>query len=249
MKRKSTISQRIIFGVFLIGLSAFFYVLHFAIFRDYHHIFIYMVGDIAFVFFEVLLVTLIIHQILSEREKRALLNKLNMVVGAFFSEVGTGLLKHFEKFDTGRDKLNKELIVGNDWSGEHFDLIHEQLEKHKYRINSRAGDLEALRELLVSKRGFLIRLLENPNLLEYESFTELLWAVFHLEEELSHRKSFSDLPDSDYEHLAGDITRAYRLLVREWLCHMEHLKDNYPYLFSLSIRTNPFDPSARVEVS
>jgi len=29
---------------------------------------------------------------------------------------------------------------------------------------------------------------------------------------------------------------------------MHHLKRNYPYLFSLAIRTNPFDPNARVIV-
>jgi hypothetical protein len=29
---------------------------------------------------------------------------------------------------------------------------------------------------------------------------------------------------------------------------MEHLKNDYPYLFSLAVRTNPFDPNASVEV-
>ena len=30
---------------------------------------------------------------------------------------------------------------------------------------------------------------------------------------------------------------------------MEHLKTDYPYLFALAVRTNPFDPDARVEVT
>jgi hypothetical protein len=29
---------------------------------------------------------------------------------------------------------------------------------------------------------------------------------------------------------------------------MEHLKNDYPYLFSLAVRTNPFNPNATVEV-
>jgi hypothetical protein len=29
-----------------------------------------------------------------------------------------------------------------------------------------------------------------------------------------------------------------------WLEYMEHLKDNYPYLFSLAMRVNPFDKTA-----
>ena len=90
--------------------------------------------------------------------------------------------------------------------------------------------------------------MENPNLLEHESFTNLLWSVFHLTEELIHRRNLKDLPESDYQHLAGDIKRVYHLLILEWLDYMKHLKNNYPYLFSLAIRTNPFDDNACVEV-
>lgn len=232
----------------LVLLSIFFYVIHYLLFKDTHHIFIYLVGDIAFVFIEVLLVTLIIHQILSDREKRAIFKKLNMVIGAFFSEAGTPLLKYFQVFDANADKTSNHLIVSDDWSPEHFILIRKELHNHNYKIDSQAGDLEGLRNFLVEKRGFLLRLLENPNLLEHEDFTELLWAVFHLAEELSHRTSVKKLPDTDYKHLAGDIARAYRLLIRQWLAHMEHLKNDYPYLFSLAIRTNPFDADASPEV-
>ena len=94
----------------------------------------------------------------------------------------------------------------------------------------------------------MLGLLENPNLLEHESFTNLLWAVFHLTEELIHRRRLKGLPDSDYKHLSGDIKRIYHLLIAEWLEYMEHLKNDYPYLFSLAMRMNPFDANASVEV-
>jgi len=246
--RKIRLTQRFLLGILLILLSVFFYALHFVIFRDAHHIFIYLLGDIAFVFIEVLLVTLIIHHLLSEREKRAMLKKLNMVIGAFFSEVGTNLLEYFSGFDTNAEQISKHLIIDNEWSPEHFTQMRTVLEHHEYKIDSRAGDLQGLQSLVIGKRAFLLSLLENPNLLEHESFTELLWAVFHLAEELSHRPTVDGLPDSDYRHLSGDIRRAHRFLVREWLSHMEHLKTDYPYLFSLAVRTNPFDPNASVQV-
>ena len=94
----------------------------------------------------------------------------------------------------------------------------------------------------------MLRLLANPNLLEHDSFTNLLWAVFHLTDELAHRKDVNTILDSDYVHLAGDVKRAYVLLISEWLDYMKHLKVNYPYLFSLAMRTNPFDPEAKPEV-
>ncbi len=248
MKKRNYLTHRVLLGLLLVLLSVFFYALHYALFRDAHHIFIYLLGDIAFVFIEVLLVTLILHQLLAEREKRAMLKKLNMVIGAFFSEVGISLLEYFRDFDRNMEAVSKRLVVNSEWSPEHFDKVHSVLEKHRYEIDSQAGDLAGLQKFIVEKRSFLLRLLENSNLLEHAAFTELLWAVFHLAEELSHRPSVENLPENDCHHLNGDIKRAYALLVREWLSHMEHLKADYPYLFSLAVRINPFDPNASVEL-
>jgi hypothetical protein len=235
---------QIILGLSLVVLSVVFYFIHYAIFRDPHHIFIYLIGDIAFVFIEVLLVTLIIHQLLSVREKRARLEKLNMVIGVFFSEIGADLVTYFSDFDPKLERIKQELIVRPNWSEKEFSALSKRLKSYDYGVEIQKVELEYLRDFLIGKRDFLLRLLENPNLLEHESFTELLRAVFHLTEELQNREDISQLPDSDYEHLAGDIRRAYVLLVQHWLDYMKHLKDNYPYLFSLAMRTNPFDQSA-----
>jgi hypothetical protein len=110
------------------------------------------------------------------------------------------------------------------------------------------GDLAKLKVILLARRGFLLGLLENQNLLEHETFTDLLWAVFHLMEELDLRKDVGSLAHPDREHIAGDIKRAYVILIVEWLAYMKHLKKEYPYLFSLAVRTNPFDPGVSVEV-
>jgi hypothetical protein len=89
-----------------------------------------------------------------------------------------------------------------------------------------------------------VRLLENPTLLEHESLTYLLRAVFHLAEELAYREDLNQRPGPDRAHIAGDINRAYHYLVHQWVDYMEYLKGNYPYLFSLAMRTNPFDRQA-----
>ena len=115
-----------------------------------------------------------------------------------------------------------------------------------------AGDLperpQELREFLTAQRGFLLELLENPNLLEHEGFSDMLWAVTHLSEELCARPSLTDLPATDLAHLETDMARAYGRLLAEWLRYTEHLKHDYPYLYSFAVRTNPFDPEARIEV-
>lgn len=94
----------------------------------------------------------------------------------------------------------------------------------------------------------MLRLLENQNLLEHDAFTGLLMAVFHLAEELESRPDLSGLSELDLRHIAGDMQRAYSLLISEWLSYMKHLRDNYPYLFSFAMRTNPFDPNASPEI-
>ncbi len=240
MKR---VGWQVILGAALISLSAILYYLHYTIFRDSHHIFIYLLGDIAFVPIEVLLVTLIIHRLLHQREKRILMQKLNMVIGAFFSEVGTGLLGCLSNFDDSLLKDNKYLLVDNNWSGKDFSAAIRFAGNLDPKVDSRKGSLKDLRDLLEEKKAFMLRLLENQNLLEHDSFSDLLWAVFHLSEELTARSDLSALPDKDYKHLSGDIKRAYTHLIREWLKYMKHLKNDYPYLFSLAVRVNPFKTS------
>lgn len=239
---------QIFLGLSLVGISVFFYFVHYAIFQDAHHIFLYLIGDIAFVPIEVLFVTLIVHRLLNQREKRSMLKKLNMVIGAFFCEVGIKLLKCFSRFDCHFDKIRGNLLVGNNWTVQKFSDTGKSLKDYDYRIDSQKGDLEDLRNFLVEKRDFLLRLLENPNLLEHESFTELLWAVSHLTEELVARVDTRNLSNADYAHLSGDIKRAYIVLISEWLQYMKHLKDQYPYLFSFALRTNPFDLYATPEI-
>ncbi len=245
---KRLFNWQIVLGLSLIALSALVYIIHYLIFRDAHHIFLYLIGDIAFVFLEVLLVTLVLHQLLQYREKKVMLNKLNMVIGAFFSEVGVELLKIFSDFDTKSSEMTQKLVITDESFKKDFLKICKNVKNHSYNIDSKRGDLENIKNFLKGKRQFLLNLLENPNLLEHEAFTNLLWAVFHLTEELTYRRSLNGLPENDYQHLAGDIKRAYYLLIVEWLYYMKHLKANYPYLFSLAARTNPFDANASVEV-
>ena len=238
------INWQIILGISLVVLSIALYSVHYLIFRDSHHIFIYLVGDIAFVPIEVLFVTLIIHKVLSDREKKAMLKKLNMVIGAFFSEVGLKLLPMFANFDHKSDEVKKELSQMKNWSNSEFKKASVRMENYKFEIDSNLGSLKELQVFLTKRRNFLLRLLENPNLLEHETFTELLWAVFHLTEELEYRTDLDKLPHTDMVHISGDIKRVYVLLLNRWIDYVMHLKDQYPYLYSLAVRTNPLDKDA-----
>jgi len=181
---------------------------------------------------------------LNNRERLNRINKLNMIIGAFFSEVGTELIIYLSNFDQNIDELRKELIIDSQYSKKSFIFLRNKLKKYHHEIEIEKLELPHLRKFLIERRDFLLHLLENSNLLEHESFTDLLMAIFHLAEELEHRHRLSQLPEEDLLHLSNDVRRIYTLLIYQWLNHLEHLKNNYPYLFSLAVRTNPFNKEA-----
>ncbi|MFH1651065.1 MAG: hypothetical protein ABID87_03025 [Chloroflexota bacterium] len=230
----------LIIGAFLFAVSGILYLLHYAIFRDVHHIFIYMLGDLAFLPIEVFIVVIVIERVLTGREKQAMLQKLNMVIGAFFSEAGSYLLTSLLEYFGNRAEIARNLNVTKDWTSHDFKKASAFAYHLKIDLDVRQVDLTALKTYLHEKRTFLLSLLENPNLLEHDRFTDLLWAVTHLDEELEARPDFKDLPPADLQHIAGDIQRMYDHLASEWLDYVEHLKNNYPFLFSLVLRTHPF---------
>jgi hypothetical protein len=234
-------------GLSLLVVSIIIYLVHYFIFKDLHHIFIYGLGHLAFLPIEVLLVTLIIHRLLGEREKSLRLEKLNMVIGAFFSEVGTELMAYLSDSDPRLGEIKDGLIVTGDWEETEFRSCCNRFKDYDYDIDIEKISLGKLQKFLVSKKDFLLAMLVNPNLLEHETFTDLMQAVFHLKEELAHREDIAHVSEKDREHLIGDIKRVYGLLVYEWITYMEHLKEEYPFLFSLAMRMNPFDQEASPE--
>ena len=224
----------------LLALSGVLYYVHYLIFRDAHHIYLYLLGDIAFLPVEVFLVVMVLERALTIREKNTMLNKMNMVVGAFFSEMGTRLLEDLLHSHPDQATIRAGMGIKASWTTRDFKNALDFVKRMKHEVRCQPKDLEAMKSFLVGKRPFMLGLLENPNLLEHERFTDLLWALFHLTEELECRVSFDNLPPQDVAHLAGDIERVYSSLSSEWLDYVRHLKAQYPYLYSLVLRTHPF---------
>lgn len=236
------------FAIILIIISVALYYLHYLIFHDSPHILMYLIGDLAFVPIEVLLVTLVIDQLLDNRDKKQKLEKLNMVIGTYFSTIGTSMLALFSDHDPGLDTIKTQLIVKGDWNDTDFSVVKKFFVDYHPTIYMEKEDLVLLRYTLQKNEDFLIRLLENPVLLEHESFTSLLQASFHLAEELFRRNDLHLCCGPDHAHILGDIERVYTHLIVEWIKYMQYLKNNFPYLFSYAMRTNPFDEDATVEI-
>jgi len=232
----------------LITLSVIFYVTQLFIFHDERDTFFYMLQDLAFVPVNVLLVTLILDRLLKKREKQSLLNKMNMVIGVFFNDIGSDLIRLFRICIPDIGEVNAGLQISAKWHDRDFNNISKNFKIKPDQFMLNRDNLIALKKFLEQKKDSLLNMLANPSLLEHDTFTNLLWAVFHLADELCHRQDFSNLPKTDVEHLKGDMARAYNLIISEWVAYIRHLKRDYPYLFSLALRTNPFNPKAEITV-
>ncbi len=178
--------------------------------------------------------------LLRRRDKLIRLEKMNMVIGVFFSQIGTALLADLSDLDQNREAVRQALGGGDVSDEEHYDRARKRLKDYLYRPDITRADLPGLKRLLDTNLTQMLRLLENPILLEHDRFTDLLMAVFHLREELIMRAPLDQLTKDDLTHLAGDIARVYNLLLGQWLDYMVYLKRNYPFLFALAVKRNPF---------
>ncbi len=227
-----------------VALYAGFYVLH----PDRALVADWFLGSLAFLPVQILIVTVVVDGLLGRRDRQARLKKLNMVIGVFFSEVGATLLTACLRLDLHAEEIRRELAPAASWSPARLAEAAARMRARCPAVDPRAAELEGLRAFLVSRRDVLTVLMANPAVLEHDGFSDLLIATFHVAEELAARRDLGALPPDDAAHLAVDVERVYPMLVAEWLSYLRHLQEDYPHLFSLAGRTNPFDPAAQVAV-
>jgi voltage-gated potassium channel len=176
-------------------------------------------------------------------------HRMNMLIGVFFTEAGNRLLHTFARFDPNIGGMRQDFLVTAKWSEKEFLQLRKRLGKYEHTVNPGLMELDILHRYLNEKGDILVRQLENADIIENETYAELLWAVVHLRDELAARPSLAHLPETDIAHLANDVKRAYSLLTLQWIDYMQYLKGRYPFLFSLALRTNPFveNPTAVIE--
>ena len=244
---------KIKFSILMVILIIIIYGSNILVLKDPEHVISYIWTHLGFIPVDILVVAFLLDEIIEKKEKEAMLEKLDMLMSTFFSEVGNDLISQLSsvnKYKTNTENL-KDI---KNWDQKDFENKLAQLKSSTTDFSAqvpaeeREEFLENLTSLLSAKREFIINLINNPNLLEKEEFTNLINAILHLDEELEHRKDFALVNDADFGHLNGDMQRVYEKLVYEWVYYLKYLHKHYPYMIALMIRTNPFDADADVYV-
>ncbi|MDH8679767.1 hypothetical protein QE109_16535 [Fusibacter bizertensis] len=229
-----------ILGILLIGLSAALHALHYLLFKDLHHIMVFLVSDLAFIPLEVFFVSVVLERIIEKRDERVVAKKHNMLIGLFYQEIGNFVLNHFVKSDRNIQNLEFKAQIDFKWDTQKYDELKKCISAHKYAINMSSVDLKSLDEALTKHKELIVNLISNPTIHEHGQFSEVLMSLFHLADELKVHH-LDDLVQSDLDHIQVDSERVYHLLAMEWVSYMSHMQVDYPYLFLTAVKNNPFD--------
>lgn len=225
----------------LLLLSFFIYYLQIYIFNNTEQTLFYLFQDLAFLPISVILISYVLQKYSKNKEKEENFKKLQIVVSAFYSELGTTLIRKISVFDKNLTLFKEKVDLRNEIDSNEKKTKLNQIINFDYDMDIEISDLEDLKSFLISKKTYITRMFENPNMLEHSRFLEMLWAVFHILDELENREDLNKLPLNDKKHLDNDLKRAYPLLIIEWLEYMYYLNKEYPYLYSLAIRKSPFE--------
>ena len=247
------LSWKVKFSIVMVLLIIIIYGSNYLVLGDAEHIISYVWTHLGFIPVDILLVAFLLDEIIEKKEKEAMLEKLDMLMSTFFSEVGNDLISQLSSVNKYTANTENLKLIKN-WDDKDYDAKLAELKSASIDFQAdvpkeeREEFLENLRVFLASKREFIINLMTNPNLLEKEEFTDLITAILHLDEELEHRKDLALVQDADFGHLNGDMQRVYGKLVYEWVYYLKYLNKHYPYMIALIVRTNPFDADADVYV-
>ncbi|HJK57773.1 MAG TPA: hypothetical protein O0X46_03250, partial [Methanocorpusculum sp.] len=116
MVTRLTWEQRLI--VALICASAVIYAIKFLVFGDNgeSNTLSYIFNSLGFLTINMLIVTLIINRLLAMRAKQEQQEKMKMVVGLFFSEMGARLLRLIIVSDPDAEAVRNILTVRRTWT-------------------------------------------------------------------------------------------------------------------------------------
>lgn len=250
---KNGCSWKFKFAIVMLIIAVIFFASRVIVSGDPEEVISYLWKQIGFIPINIIIVAFLIDSILSKKEHEAVLEKIDMIMGTFFTKFGNDLVyiisKNNEYKKDAEDFESLKNWNDKDYGNKLKELKNSEVE---FKVNlsgdERAEFLNEIYGIIHKNQDFIINLIDNPNLLEKDEFSGLLLALLHLDEELSRREDLSNICDSDFNHLIGDIGRVYNHLVYEWVYYLRYLNKFYPYMISLAIRTNPFDCKADIHV-
>ncbi|CEN92556.1 hypothetical protein [Paraclostridium sordellii] len=215
----------------LIALSAVMFLIHYLVFGQALNTAYYSLMNLCFIPINSLVVTIILEKLIDYRAKKDRIEKINMLVGIFFTEVG-GKLMHLI-IDSDKDAKN---YITN---FEDLNNIKKCLNEYDYKVDMNNIDLCSIKNILLENNNLFVTLISNENVFQHQIFTDLLMSVVHLRDEIIFMEKDDNL-ELNINHLENDVVRVYKNISIQWISYLEYLNKSYPFLYNNAIRVNPF---------
>lgn len=254
MRQESGRSWKVDFVIVMVIIAIIIFASRIFFTGDPNEVSSYLWKQIGFIPVNLIIVAFLLDSIISKKEKEAILEKVDMIVGTFFTKIGNDMVYEISIVNENKVQVDNLKSIG-EWEDKDYKNKLKELEEHPVEFDcnlqgvERVEFLENISKRLHDNQEFFISLINNSNLLEKDEFSNLLLSILHLDEELTRRGNFENISDIDFNHLKGDISRVYSNLVYEWVYYLRYLNRFYPYMISLAIRTNPFDCDVDVHIT
>ena len=120
MREKSQVNWKIKFAIVMFILAVIIFLARFLIFGDGEEIIAYLWKHIGFIPIDILIVALVLEEIMGRKEHEAILEKIDMLMGTFFSEIGNDLINELSKVNQNKAKT-EDLKAIRSWDEKDYD--------------------------------------------------------------------------------------------------------------------------------
>lgn len=215
----------------LVAISLVIYGLQILIFRDPRNTAFYIFQDFAFMPMTIAIATLVVGDLMDSQEKKERMDKTRMLTSTFYTEIGTKLTRAMIPSAEPKEQL-KTILTMQCASDADLKEQQEYIRTMPLEVHLTKETYTSVMEMILGARTALLVLSSNPLLFEHETFTDLLWAIFHLLDEYHLRGDYDDLTPTDIRHLNEDFEEMLRLLLMSYIANVKYLRETYPNLYS-----------------
>lgn len=230
----------VLISVTMTSIAIALYVSHYIIFGEIRATISGLILSLAYVPIGVIFNVLILDRIFKKSNEIRLERRINIIIGSFFHEIGNDLINYIVAGDENIDLLRYLCDATIDWNDKNFKELAEIIKEYECKIEIDKIDLESLKVILGSKEDFILDLIINSNLDEYEGFGEMLMRILHVRDEFDSLFIDGSINQQDKLHMTIDICKAYKSLLVFRVDYIKNLKEYYPLMFVKLMKNSPF---------
>ncbi len=186
----------------LFVMAVIIYGLQILLFKQPETTAFYIFQDMAFMPVTIAVATLLVGYLMDESDKAERIERSRILTSSFYSIVGYDL----------------------------FEILTELYDEKKEVVSWDLDQYTAMLNMINTYLNEILTIASNPNLLEHEAFTDVLWAVMHFREEMTYY--LAEKPSAkDNRHVQVDAKRVYDLLSENVKEYEHYISVEYPYFY------------------